>query len=56
MPLFTIKIDKVIIEANSEQLEEINEKLDRLLLEDDELKQRIIDKLDSAIDDIKSTV
>ena len=57
MPLFNIKIDKVIITHNDELLEQILCKLNQLLEDPTgEKKQQIIDKLNKAIEDIKSTV
>jgi hypothetical protein len=58
MALFNITIEKVIIQSdNTEELK----KLDTIiaLLTDDadgKVKQEIMDKLNSAIEDIKSTV
>lgn len=55
MGLITIKIEKVIIQ------QEDNEKLDKIIellkeLTDEKTKQKIMDKLDFAIKDLKNTV
>lgn len=61
MALFHITIEKVVVKEDDDVkklLCEINKKLDRLLgdTDDDEIKQQMMDKLNSAIEDIKSTI
>lgn len=48
----TVQLDK----KTKRLLEEINIKLEKLLKEDDKLKQEIMDKLSKATKDIESTV
>lgn len=54
MALFHITIEKVIVKHDDVLLKEILEKLNELT--NDNTKQEIIDKLDKAISDIKSTI
>jgi hypothetical protein len=62
MALFHITIEKVIVKDNEEAnrlLCAINKKLDLLIAsspEDEKTKQEIMDMLNSALADIKSTV
>lgn len=57
MALFNITIEKVIVKQDDELLKQIIEKLDQLLEDPDgRKKQAILDKLNNATEDIKSTL